>query len=218
MKTLKLVLGIIQVIVVGILGKLLYDNFDTILLYFLAYPTKILLSFVVLILIILAICVFEINLTRKINLRNSFEVSKPVKKLIPDDFHITNYNPFYIERESDKEIETLLRETKYVFITGIPMLGKTRMAYEATKKLNDFYLLKPKYEMIDIEKLKLPLFKKKIVLFLDDIDKYVGKFSIDALIRKIKEKAKDFVVITTCRSGKEFEQVFGEKEMENLLT
>jgi len=218
MKTLKWILGILQVLAVGAIGKLLYDNFDTILLYFFVYPTNVVLTAVALILVILVICSLEINFTRKINLRNSFEVSKPVKKLTPDDFHITNYNTFYIERESDKEIEILLKERKYVFITGIPMLGKTRMAYEATKKLNDFYLLKPKYEKIDIERLKLPLFKKRIVLFLDDIDKYVGKFSIDTLIRKIKEKASDFVVITTCRSGKEFEHVFGEKEMENLLT
>ena len=218
MKTLKWILGILQALAIGAIGKLLYDNFDTILLYFLAYPTNVILTTFALILVVLVICFFEIYFTRKINLRNSFEVSKPVKKLTPVDFHITKYIEFYINRESDKDIEDLLSQGKYIFITGIPMLGKTRMAYEATKKLNGFYLLKPKYETIDIKKLKLPLFKKKIVLFLDDIDKYVGKFSIDALIRKIKEKAKDFVVITTCRSGKEFEQVFAEKEMENLLT
>jgi tetratricopeptide (TPR) repeat protein len=156
---------------------------------------------------------------RSVTIKNAFDVSKPVRKLTPEgDFHITNYDKFYIERESDKEIENLLRERKYIFITGIPMLGKTRMAYEACKKLKDFYLLKPKYGEIDIQKIKLPFFKKKIVLFLDDLDKYVGKFNLDDLTRKLKEKAQHFVVIATCRSGKEFDQVFAKKEMETLLT
>jgi tetratricopeptide (TPR) repeat protein len=218
MKTLAWIFGILQVILVGAAGKLLYDNSDKILPYFRTHLTEALLSVFVLTLVILAISVFEINLARKINLRDVFDVVRPVKKLTPADFHITNYREFYIERESDKEIENLLRERNYVFITGIPMLGKTRMAYEASKKLKDFYLLKPKYEKIDIHKLKLPFFKKKVVLFLDDLNKYAGKFDLDDLVRKLKKDSKDFVVIATCRSGKEFGQVFAKKEMETLLT
>ena len=168
--------------------------------------------------VIIALGLLYLIWERTAAIKKAFDVSKPVKKLTPDDFHITNYNKFYIERESDKEIRDRLEERKYAFITGIPMLGKTRMAYESVKKLKDFYLLKPKYEKISIQKLKLPLFKKKIVLFLDDLDKYAGKFNLDDLIRKLKEKSKDFVLIATCRSGKEFDQVFAKKEMETLLT
>jgi tetratricopeptide (TPR) repeat protein len=178
---------------------------------------KIELSIAVLFIIALGLLYFIWE--RSATIKKAFDVSKPVRKLTPEgDFHITNYDKFYIERESDKEIENLLRERKYVFVTGIPMLGKTRMAYESVKKLKGFYLLKPKYGEINIGKLKLPFFKKKIVLFLDDLDKYAGKFNLDDLVRKLKEKAKDFVVIATCRSGKEFDQVFAKKEMEALLT
>jgi tetratricopeptide (TPR) repeat protein len=220
MKTLKLILVILQVIVfVATVGKLIYDHFNSILLYFLAYPIIVLLSIFALILIILAVCIFEINFARKIKLKNSFDVSKPVNKLNPknDKLGITEYRDFYIERESDKEIENLLKEREYVFITGIPMLGKTRMAFEAIKKLKGYYLLKPKYGELDIQKLKLPFFKKKIVLFLDDLDKYAGK-NLDDLIRELKERTQDFIVIATCRSGMEFDQIFAKKEMEDLLT
>ncbi len=212
---------VIEALIIGIIASLIAGIILApylIPIFWQTYKTEIYISAI----FVLVLCVLYLILDRIISIKKrlsgAFEVSKPVKKLTPDDFHITNYIEFYINRESDKDIEDLLSKGEYIFITGIPMLGKTRMAYEATKKLTDFYLLKPKYEMIDIEKLKLPLFKRKIVLFLDDIDKYVGKFNIDALIRKIKEKATDIIVITTCRSGKEFEQVFAEKEMENLLT
>jgi tetratricopeptide (TPR) repeat protein len=183
-----------------------------------AYKTEICIgAFFVIILCIYYLILERVTIIRK-NLREAFEIAKPVKDLTPDDFHITNYIEFYITRESDKKIEEFLSQGKYIFITGIPMLGKTRMAYVATKTLKDHYILKPKYEKIDTEKLKLPFFKKKFVLFFDDLDKYEGKFSIDALIRKIKEKAKNFVVIATCRSGEEFDQISTKKEMEDILT
>jgi tetratricopeptide (TPR) repeat protein len=222
METLRWIGRFITAVAVGLTGTWLSSNFDFLAVFYWAYPTEILLGTFVLILLIAGLCFLEIILHRRRKLKEAlkevFEISKPVKKLTPDDFGITNYNEFYIERESDKETEKLLKERKYVFITGIPMLGKTRMAYESAKKLRGFYLLKPKYGEIDIQKLKLPLFKKKIVLFLDDLDKYVGKFNLDDLVRKLKEKTKDFVVIATCRSGKEFDQVFAKKEMETLLT
>ncbi len=218
MKTLRWIGRFITAVAVLLIGGWLSTNFDFLPVFYSAYPTKILLGIFALILLILGLCLLEVVLHRKIKLKEAFEVSRPVKKLTHDDFHITNYNKFYIERESDKQLENLLRERKYVFIIGIPMLGKTRMAYEASKKLKGFYLLKPKYEKIAIQKLKLPFFEKKIVLFLDDLNKYVGKFDLDDLIRKLKKESKDFVVIATCRSGKEFDEVFARKEMETLLT
>ena len=218
MKTLRRIERFITAVAVVLIGRWLYVNFDFLPIYYFAYPTDILLGIFALILLISGFCFLEIILNRRIKLRETFEVFKPVEKLTPDDFRITKYNEFYIERESDTKIETLLRERKYVFITGIPMLGKTRMAYKAVKKLKGFYLLKPKYERIDVQKLKLPLFKKKIVLFLDDLNKYLGKFNPDDLIRKLKEKAQSFVVVVSCRSGKEFEAIRACKEMETLLT
>ena len=212
---------IFEVLVIGIVASLIAGLIlapHLIPVFWRAYKTE--LSIAVLLITILGLLYFiwERAVTIKKELAEVFDVARPVKKLTPADFHITNYRQFYIERESDKEIEDLLKERKYVFITGIPMLGKTRMAYEATKKLKEFYLLKPKYGEIDIQKLKLPFFKKKILLFLDDLNKYAGKFDLDDLIRKLKKESKDYVLIATCRTGKEFDQVFAKKEMETLLT
>jgi tetratricopeptide (TPR) repeat protein len=213
-KVIELIIGVIA----SLIAAFLFLYRDYVPIYWQAFKIEFLLGGLVIMIIIFVLYVSHRSAKTKGKLEEAFDVSKPAKKLTPDDFHITNYNKFYIERESDKEIENLLKKRKYAFITGIPMLGKTRMAYESVKKLKGFYLLKPKYERMDIQKLKLPFFKKKIVLFLDDLDKYVGKFNLDDLIRKLKEKTQDFIVIATCRSGKEFDQVFAKKEMETLLT
>jgi len=212
---------IFEVLVLGIVASLIAGLIlapHLIPVFWKTYRTELYIAFLLIVALALLYFIWERTVTSKEGLAEAFDVSKPVKKLTPADFHITNYRKFYIQRESDKEIEALLKERKYVFITGIPMLGKTRMAYEAAKKLRGFYLLKPKYERIDIQKLKLPFLKKKVVLFLDDLNKYVRKFHLDDLIRKLKRQSKDLVVIATCRSGKEFDQISAEKEMETLLT
>jgi tetratricopeptide (TPR) repeat protein len=212
---------IFEVLVIGIIASLIAGLILApylIPVFWKTYRTELYIVLLLIIILSLLYFIWERTTTIKKGLAEAFDVSRTVKRLTPADFHVTNYKDFYIERESDKEVENLLKQRKYIFITGIPMIGKTRMAYEATRKLKGFYLLKPKYERIDIQKLKLPLFRKKIVLFLDDLNKYVGKFNLDDLIRKLREKSKDFVVITTCRSGKEFDRVKAEKEMETLLT
>jgi tetratricopeptide (TPR) repeat protein len=212
---------ILEGLIIGIIASLIAGLIlapHLIPIFWKTYKTELYIAVLLITILALLYFIWERAVRIKKGMAEAFDVFKPVKKLTPDDFHIAEYNEFYVERESDKHIETLLGKRKYVFITGIPMLGKTRMAYEATKKLKGFYLLRPKYERIEIQKLKLPLFKKKIVLFLDDLNKYVEKFDLDDLIRKLKKESKDFVVIATCRSGKEFDQVFAKKEMETLLT
>jgi tetratricopeptide (TPR) repeat protein len=214
----KRVIDLIISFIGSVLATLLFLYRSHVPVYWQAFKIESLLGVLAIAIIILLLYILRISAKTKEKLKDAFDVSKTVKKLTHDDFHIAEYYKFYIERESDKEIENLLKERKYVFISGIPMLGKTRMAYEAVKKLKGFYLLRPKYERIEIQKLKVPFFKKKIVLFLDDLNKYAGKFDLDDLIGKLKKESKDLVVIATCRRGKEFDQVFAKKEMEMLLT
>jgi hypothetical protein len=149
--------------------------------------------------------------------KRNFQVYKPVSKLEPSDFGIYTYYPFYLTRESDWEIEKCLKDKNIAFITGMPNSGKTRAAYELIKKLKDLYLLNPAYEKMEIQHLKFPFFKKSIVLFFDDLEKYSGKFNLDEFINILKKKSKELKIITTCRSGKECDQVLGQKEMVNLL-
>ena len=152
--------------------------------------------------------------------KKSFQVYKKISKLTPYDFGIFNYYETYIYRESDTEAEKSLKEKGIAFITGKPGIGKTRGAFEVAKKLKDYYLLKPAYEKIEIRNLRFPhLFsQKKIILFLDDLEKYAGKFGLDELIAVLKKNSNDPKVLATCRTGKEFEQAFGQKEMGILLS
>lgn len=218
MKTLRRIERFITAVAVVLIGRWLYVNFDFLPIYYFAYPTDILLGIFALILLISGFCFLEIILDRRIELRKAFEVFKPVQKLTPEDFHITNYHSFYVQREADEEIQGMLKSREYVFITGIPMLGKTRMAYEAVRKLQGYYLLKPVQKEINIQTLRLPFSRRRVLLFLDDLDKYIGKFDLDALISKLRKSSSSVRVVATCRTGKEFDQVFARKEMENLLT
>jgi len=152
--------------------------------------------------------------------KKNFEIYKPVTELEPSDFGIPNYYLFYLRRESDEGIEKYFKEKNIAFITGLPNIGKTRGAYELAKKYEGWFLLKPHYERIDVQNLKFPpLFsRKRIILFLDDLEKYAGKFNMDVLIYKLRQKSEKLKIIATCRSGKEFDQASVEKEMTDLLS
>ena len=132
---------------------------------------------------------------------------KPVKKLIPGESNIQKYKEVYIHRESDTTIENLLKDRRDVLITGKPKIGKTRAAYEAIKKLENFSVIKPDPEMIEIEKVKIPtLSYNNIILFLDDLDGFVDQ-KVDNLISRLKKKSEELVVVATCRTGEKLDRV-----------
>jgi len=192
-------------------------------IYLSAYYLQITIAFIVLIILLLIIVFF--NVYRWLRVRGTafakhFQVYKPISKLKPSDFGIYTYYETYIQRESDQEAEKSLKENNFAFITGMPAIGKTRGAYQIAKKLKGWYLLKPPYEKIEVSTIKFPPFfsGKKIVLFLDDLEKYSGKVNLDEFIHNLKVNSKELKVIATCRTGKEFEQAFGEKEMATLLS
>jgi len=185
--------------------------------YSLTFRTEIFMGLAFLVLLVILLYFINWHWQRVKDFKRNFQVYKPVSNLEPSDFGIYTYYQFYIFRESDREIEKSLKDKNIAFITGLPNSGKTRAAYESTKKLKDLYLLKPAYEKMEIQHLKFPFFKKSIVLFLDDLEKYSGKFNLDELINTLRKKSKELKIITTCRSGKESGQVLGQKEMVNLL-
>lgn len=185
--------------------------------YSLTFRTEIFMGLVFLVLLVILLYFINWHWQRVRDFKRNFQVYKPVSRLEPSDFGIYTYYPFYLTRESDREIEKCLRDKNVAFITGLPNSGKTRAAYELTKKLKDLYLLKPAYEKMEIQHLKFPFYKKSIVLFLDDLEKYSGKFNLDELINTLKRKSKELKIITTCRIGQESDQVLGQKEMVNLL-
>lgn len=136
-----------------------------------------------------------------------WEVYKATDKLSPEDFRIQRYKKAYIGRKSDTTIENLLKNGKNILIIGKPKIGKTRIAYEAIKKLNGFSTIKPRPEEIVVEKIKIPpLSKKNYTIFLDDIQRFIGT-NIEDVILELKKKAKRLAVVATCRTGKELDLV-----------
>jgi hypothetical protein len=130
-----------------------------------------------------------------------------VKDLTPDDFDIQKYHDAYISRESDETIKEALKEGKDVLITGRPMIGKTRAAFEAIKQTDEFKgfdLLKLLPIGLEPEIVIKRELKGNTILFLDDLNKFVGISSrIQYLINRLKESRYNLPIIATCRSGGE---------------
>lgn len=210
-----------EALLFGVLGSLIGALIwvlanDWILLNWLLFKNELLIAVV----FVIALRVFfAIRELIRINqtLRDTFELFKRAEELTPRDLHIVNYHRYYVVRDADSEIEYLIRLRKCVLIVGPPMLGKTRMAFEAVKKLKRFYVLKPFPKEINIRTLRLPPYRKRIILFLDDVDKFVGKFFVDELVARLTKESREFVVVATCRTGKELDQVTARKDMEDFL-
>jgi tetratricopeptide (TPR) repeat protein len=163
--------------------------------------------------LVLALAIFIVILLyawigeRKAEFRRIWGFYKPVKKLTPEDFKIQKYKKARIHRKSDMTIENLLKTGQYILITGKPKIGKTRASHDAIKMLENFSVIKPRPEEIEIEKIKSPpLSNKNIILFLDDLQRFVGK-KVEDVIGRLNEKSKKLIIVATCRTGKELDLV-----------
>ena len=69
-------------------------------------------------------------------------------------------------------------------------------------------MLSLKPEKQDIAEIRIPrsylIFKPKLILFLDDLQAYVEKFSPVHLVQHLSKRSKCLAVLATCRSGDEF--------------
>jgi tetratricopeptide (TPR) repeat protein len=144
-----------------------------------------------------------------------FEVYKKTKHLTPKDFRIAEYRSYYYERKEDEKIREALSQGKSVLVIGRPKAGKTRAAYEAVKHLKGFKVVKFWEKLLDFEKIPKSVKKGNNVLVFDDLNKFVDKVNLYEVVKKFTEKSKRAVVVTTCRSGKEFEEV--EEKFSDVL-
>ncbi len=143
---------------------------------------------------------------------------KPVAKIAASDLGIKNYlgKGSYLRRQSDEALTNLLEEgASAVLILGRPGSGKTRTVFEALRAKEDHYLLAPKPRLTSLKELTVPgLSKKKLILFLDDLYRYVNKTDVVGLFRQLEGRAKGFVFIATCAPDK---LPFLEKEAPEFL-
>lgn len=130
----------------------------------------------------------------------------PVKKLSPEELGIEKYKdgPYYIPRESDEYIRRILEEgSPRVLVLGRTASGKTRTIYEAIKDKRDFLIIAPKPHTLSQEGIKVinSLRKKKVLLLLDDLPKYIRKVDIGMLIGRLEQNAAALAVLASCRTG-----------------
>lgn len=143
-----------------------------------------------------------------------FEFCKKIDDISPSDFGITEYRDFYYQQKEDDLIFEALNSHENIIITGKPKAGKTRAAYESLKKLDGFKVIKFwSNKPINLEEIPNWILKNKIVrkskiiIFIDDLDKYIDKLDINQLTKKLNLTTKEFIIVATCRAGIEFNHV-----------
>jgi len=160
-------------------------------------------------------------LTGNEKIKISFKIyNKKTEKLNPKDvlfirshediFKDFYYDRIYINNRTYKEeLLNALISGKHVLITGSPLAGKTRLAYEVFKKLKGYYLSIPdEHIKSDVYPYLKAKGKKSIVLF-DDLDNYAGNVDLQSILGKMI--LEGFTIIATCSKGVE-----EEEKMDNL--
>ena len=101
----------------------------------------------------------------------------------------------------------MLTRGEGVILVGDPLLGKTRCAYEALKRLPGYHVLGLIAEQQDVANLKIPsfygLFRPRLIVFLDDLQRYLAKISPVLLLQKLQVQVQSLAVLATCRTGEE---------------
>jgi tetratricopeptide (TPR) repeat protein len=135
------------------------------------------------------------------------ELNKKIKDINPAiDLRIAEYHGYYHERSEENEISNNINLNKNILIIGKPKMGKTRTSYEVIKEKKDFKLIKFWEKSINLGEIPNNFFKKKTIVFLDDLNNFSKKLIIYELIKKLRENEESFI-IATCRDGEEYRKI-----------
>jgi len=119
------------------------------------------------------------------------------------------YYEYYYQRDEDNLVRSSLTDQTNVLISGPPLSGKTRAAYQALKNVKKRYdVLIPRFCDINLETFIFPRhfkFWRKRMVFIDDLHRFVELKNFEHLFKVAKEKS--VAVVSTCRSGVECEKV-----------
>lgn len=139
------------------------------------------------------------------------------KRLQYSNFALVGFDEFYNQEEDFAEARAQLLAKNALLILGRPAGGKTRMAYEIAKQLEDHWVLRLDPELLDlVDELTFPIHSPNLVWFLDDLDRYVGKRPLDS-VRQVLDGNCKLKIIATCRAGEELESAKVEKEMRSFI-
>ncbi|MBI2848725.1 MAG: tetratricopeptide repeat protein, partial [Chloroflexi bacterium] len=143
------------------------------------------------------------------SLSRHFRVAEEAEKLDPErDLDIQNYQTAYQSRGIEDEIAKKLGKCKSLVIVGKPMMGKTRLCYEVLRTLKGWYVLYPRAELFRHQDIDWSVLKgKRVILFLNDLHKYVDKFDPLALQRDVQQSTAVCAMLANCRDGPELELV-----------
>lgn len=146
-----------------------------------------------------------------------FEIYKNSNNITPDDFNLSKFVDYYHSTKEYDEINEAINYGKNVLLIGKPNSGKTRTFFEILKRKRGFNIIKFWPEsFIHLEKIPNFILKNKLllksnnILFFDDLNKYVNKINMYHLIKKFTPISKNLIIVSTCRTGKEYKLIKDE--------
>lgn len=124
--------------------------------------------------------------------------------------------PPYVERDVTQQFRERLRDSGFVLLTGDSTAGLTREAYEGIRAvLPRHRLIKPE-RAVDLDAaLRLAERESRCVLWLDDLEQFIGGLDRMTLRRLVDRKGRHVVVLATMASV--FLEPRGQAGWENPL-
>ena len=112
------------------------------------------------------------------------------------------YRSFFIERPAVDLTRQALLQRQGVVLRGAPLVGKTRCAYQVLKRLRGYWILgltPTNHHTADIKIPRSYFFGQvRLILLLDDLPQYVGKFSLGSLLAHLRRHTASVSVLATC--------------------
>jgi tetratricopeptide (TPR) repeat protein len=142
---------------------------------------------------------------------------------------VSEWNDSYLWTDRNQRVMDRLQRQEKVLIVGPSGLGKTRLVLEVLRKLvneenSSFEKMlvvaikdSPKTEDYPIIRNSFGRKWSRVILFFDDLERFLGKFDINELVLKFRNVSKNINIVATCRS-EEFIDISEEREVTTLFS
>ena len=194
---------------------------------------------------ILAWITFQVDAHKRLS--NKVWFYKARSRLRPRDINPSPswYTPYFSERTRIKvgQVADLLRRSRQglltglltglllrsrqkqemlgVLLLGVPLVGKTRWAYEVFKRMWGYHVLGLEPGEQKVGELKIPrsyvFLRPKVAVFLDDLQAYIGGFTPNYLYRHLDAQTRSLVILATCRTGDEWKSIKRDKNFYSFV-